>query len=80
MTTSPGGDEGSGLGSFGVGVHLLAIPVFELSSDKRIVAKRDILFESAQPFQESETIYAIVPVLIVNRHAEQGGTQCESQK
>jgi hypothetical protein len=47
MTTSPGGEEGSGFGSFGVGFHLLATPVLVLSSDRKRVARRDILPGSA---------------------------------
>src|SRR5947209_477507 len=42
MTTSPGGECGSGLGSFGDGFHLLAIPVVVLRTERKIVSRRAI--------------------------------------
>lgn len=50
ITTSPLGECGSGFGSFGVGCHLLAIPVMVLSSDSEMVANMAMLLACQQMF------------------------------
>jgi hypothetical protein len=72
MTTSPGGECGSGLGSLGVGDHLLAMPVTELKVERSSVARRDILEKIVRT--ENCRARPNLPILVVNRQTQQSST------
>lgn len=74
MTTSPGGECGSGFGSLGVGFHLLAIPRFVLSKDSKQVAISAILEgKSAGSSAVVDTCY--IRISKHNRQDEQSHTE-----
>jgi hypothetical protein len=79
MTTSPGGEEGSGFGSLGVGSHLLAIPVLVLNKDKKIVARRAILEMSIYPESEHLRTEFVLPILVFECQTEESSTHGEAE-